>query len=128
MCAIRSSPFFAVISYVFFLRFHGSLKWCLMPLSIGLLKLRPNCLEWVFLPFSLRLRFSFYLGPLSPVYLLVTAQWLAPGTFPCNRTVCRTCHGTFFLHHGKRGLLSVLHQMSIDNVHWADWTQVGGPL
>ena len=36
-------------------------------------------------------QFSFYLGPLSPGYLLVTAQGLAPGTFPCNRTVCRTC-------------------------------------
>ena len=32
---------------------------------------------------------------------------------------------TFFLHNGQRGPLSVVHQMSIDSVHW---TQVGGPL
>ena len=34
-------------------------------------------LGWVFLPSSLRLRFPFYLGPLSPVYLLVATQGLA---------------------------------------------------
>ena len=34
----------------------------------------------------------------------------------------------FFLHHGKGGLLSVLHQMSIISVHCGDWTQVGGQL
>ena len=70
----------------------------------------------------------------------------SPGTFPCNRTVCRTCPhinssstittpkghanitGHFFLHHGQRGLLSVVHQMSIVSVHCGDWTQVGEPL
>ena len=69
----------------------------------------------------------------------------SPGTFPCNGTVCRTCphvnsssqlqhpkgmfqHGTFFLHHWTRGLLLVVHQVSIDSVHWGDWTQVGGPF
>ena len=36
--------------------------------------------------------------------------------------------GHFFLHHGKRGLLSVVHQMFIISVHCGDWTQVGGPL
>lgn len=29
-----------------------------------------------------------------------------------------------FLHHGTRGLLPVVHQMSIDSVHWGDWTHV----
>ena len=56
----------------FFLRFHGSLKGL-----VGLLTLRLPSLGWVFLASSLRLRFPFYLGPLSPVYLLVATQGLA---------------------------------------------------
>ena len=45
---------------------------------VGLLTLRLPSLGWVFLVSSLRLRFPFYLGPLSPVYLLVATQGLAP--------------------------------------------------
>ena len=44
---------------------------------VGLLTLRLPSLGWVFLASSLRLRFPFYLGPLSPVYLLVATQGLA---------------------------------------------------
>ena len=44
---------------------------------VGLLTLRLPSLGWVFLASSLRLRFPFYLGPLSPVYLLVASQGLA---------------------------------------------------
>jgi len=45
---------------------------------VGLLTLRLPSLGWVFLSSSLRLRFPFYLGPLSPVYLLAATQGLAP--------------------------------------------------
>ena len=31
-----------------------------------------------------------------------------------------------FMHHGQRGLVFDVHQMSIDSLHWRDWTQVGG--
>ena len=44
---------------------------------VGLLTLRLPSLGWVFLASSLRLRFPFYLGPLSSVYLLVATQGLA---------------------------------------------------
>ena len=44
---------------------------------VGLLTLGLPSLGWVFLASSLRLRFPFYLGPLSPVYLLVATQGLA---------------------------------------------------
>ena len=44
---------------------------------VGLLTLGLPSVGWVFLASSLRLRFPFYLGPLSPVYLLVAAQELA---------------------------------------------------
>ena len=44
---------------------------------VGLLTLRLPSLGWVFLASSLRLRFPFYLRPLSPVYLLVATQGLA---------------------------------------------------
>ena len=44
---------------------------------VGLLTLRLPSLGWVFLASSLRLRFPFSLGPLSPVHLLVAAQELA---------------------------------------------------
>ena len=44
---------------------------------VGLLTLRLLFLRWVFLASSLRLRFHFYLGPLSPGYLLVATQGLA---------------------------------------------------
>ena len=44
---------------------------------VGLLTLRLPSLGWVFLASSLRLRFSFYLGALSSVYLLVATQGLA---------------------------------------------------
>ena len=59
----------------------------------------------------------------------------SPGTFPCNRTVCRICPHvnssstiTTPKRHGTRGLLPVVHQMSIDSVYWGDWTQVSGSL
>ena len=47
-----------------------------------------------------------------------------------NSSTQRAClhHGTFFLHHWTRGLLLVVHQVSIDSVHRWDWTQVGGPF
>ena len=44
---------------------------------VGLLTLRLPSLGWVFLASSLRLRFPFSFGPLSPVYCLVAAQELA---------------------------------------------------
>ena len=46
---------------------------------VGLLTLRLPSLGWVFLASSLRmrLRFPFYVGALSPVYLLVATQGLA---------------------------------------------------
>ena len=43
---------------------------------VGLLTLRLPSLGWVFLASSLRIRFPFYLGPLSPVYLLAATQGL----------------------------------------------------
>ena len=44
---------------------------------VGLLALRLPSFGWVFLASSLRPRFPFSLGPLSPVYFLVAAQELA---------------------------------------------------
>ena len=44
---------------------------------VGLPTLRLPSLGWVFLASPLRLRFPFYVGPLSPVYLLVATQRLA---------------------------------------------------
>ena len=44
---------------------------------VGLPTLRLPSLGWVFLASPLRLRFPFYVGPLSPVYLLVATQGLA---------------------------------------------------
>ena len=68
--------FSAVISYVFL----PALPWYPERVSnalVGLLTLRLPSLRWVFLASSLRLRFSFYLGALSSVYLLVATQGLA---------------------------------------------------
>ena len=55
---------------------------------VGLLTLRLPSLGWVFLASSLRLGFPFYLGPLSPVYLLVTAQGLAACSFFTTQSFC----------------------------------------
>ena len=55
---------------------------------VGLLTLRLPSLGWVFLASSLRLGFPFYLGPLSPVYLLVTAQGLAAYSFFTTQSFC----------------------------------------
>ena len=44
---------------------------------VGLPTLRLPSLGWVFLASPLRLRFPFYVGPLSPVYLLVATRGLA---------------------------------------------------
>ena len=44
---------------------------------VGLRTVRLPSLGWVFLASSLRLKFPFSLGPLSPVYLLVASQELA---------------------------------------------------
>ena len=69
--------FSAVISCVFL----PALPWEPERVSnalVGLLTLGLPSLGWVFLASSLRLRFPFYLGPLSPVYLLVATQgWAA---------------------------------------------------
>ena len=35
--------------------------------------------------------------------------------FECCNSGCIT--------HGQRGLFSVVHQMSVDNVHWGDWVK-----
>ena len=65
---------------------------------------------------------------------------LPPGTFPCNRTVCRTCPhvnlsltittpkmqvnvtGHYSCSHGQRGLLFDMYQMSIDSLYQGDWS------
>ena len=75
MCGIRSSTFLP--SFHVFL---PALPWRPERVSnalVGLLTLRLPSFGWVFLASSLRLRFPFYLGPLSPVYLLVATQGLA---------------------------------------------------
>ena len=67
--------FSAVISYVFL----PALPWQPERVSnalVGLLTLRLPSLGWVFLASFLRLRFPFYLGPLSPLYLLAATQGL----------------------------------------------------
>ena len=75
MCAIRPSPFLSSCHV-----FLPALPWLPERVSnapVGLLMLRLPSLGWVFLTSSLCLRFSFYLGPWSPVYLLVATQGLA---------------------------------------------------
>ena len=57
--SIRSSPFLPSFQMFFFLRFHGSLKGCLINALLGLLTLRLPSLGWFFLASSLCLRFSF---------------------------------------------------------------------
>ena len=62
----------------FFLCFRGSLNLRVSNApAVGLLTLRMPSLGWGFLSFSLCLRFPFYLGPLSSVYLLVATKGLA---------------------------------------------------
>ena len=69
--------FSAVIPYVFL----PALPWQPERVSNALVRLLtlslPSLAGWVFLASSPRLRFPFYLRPLSPVYLLVATQGLA---------------------------------------------------
>ena len=72
---------------------------------VGLLTLWLPSLGWVFLASSLRLRFRFYLGPLSPVYLLVATQGLA----------AYSCFTTQSFWYSLKGLLTQL-SASINNL------------
>ena len=65
---------------------------------VGLLTLGLPSLGWVFLASSLRLRFPFYLGPLSPVYLLVAIQ----------RSAAYSCFTTQFFWYSLKDLLAQL--------------------
>ena len=78
MCAIdRPSPFLRRHFMFFFLRFRGSLKGCLMPWQSDYWRSGCHPLGGVFSRLLCALGFPFYLGPLSPVYLLAAAQGLA---------------------------------------------------
>ena len=67
--------------------------------------LRLPSLGWVFLASSLRLRFRFYLGPVSPVYLLVATQGLA----------AYSCFTTKSFWYSLKGFLAQL-SASINNL------------
>ena len=78
MCAIdRPSPFLRRHFMFFFLRFRGSLKGCLIPWQSDYWRSGCHPLGGVFSRLLCALGFPFYLGPLSPVYLLAAAQGLA---------------------------------------------------